>query len=70
MSDFAEFVDSSVMFVLGVGGKTALLDEENARMLRDDLNKFLGESAAVGAEKTSRWYIGQEFLRNAVGGVL
>lgn len=41
--EYADVVESGVMFVLGVGKSVAHLDEENARLLRDDLNRFLGE---------------------------
>lgn len=42
MPELVYQVDSSVMFVLGVGNSVAHLDEENATMLRDALNEFLG----------------------------
>lgn len=42
MSELVYEVDAAVMFVLGVGNSVAHLDKENARLLRDDLNEFLG----------------------------
>ena len=53
---YATEVFSAVAFVLEVGDSVAHLDEDNARLLRDELNKFLGADEQPGLE--SKWKLG------------
>lgn len=64
MTKFADTVEAGVFFVLGVGEETALLDQDSARRLRDDLNEFLGADKQPGAE-TAGYKVGDVIPSNS-----
>lgn len=53
----------AILFVIEAGGTHIHLDRENALLLRDELNEYLGvgKQHAGRLEPASPWYVGQVF---------